>query len=193
MSPWRWALHGLPVLGGLPLLGLAVCSDTAAAPLAQPSLQDRAPDLEAANLAAADLAAMSLQGVGPRRSGPLFLAQTTTPELAKPEAATPQDAPAVRVLFDPADALRLTRAAQADLAAFAERLHQNPQLRMQLIAFAGLQDHSPARRLSLSRALVVREFLIDQGVRSTQMTVRALGNTSPDGPADRVDIFQVGP
>jgi len=44
------------------------------------------------------------------------------------------------------------------------------------------------RRLSLSRALAVRAFLIDQGVRSTRLDVRALGDKTGDGPADRVDI-----
>ncbi len=47
---------------------------------------------------------------------------------------------------------------------------------------------SKARRLSLSRALAVRAFLIDQGVRSTRMDVRALGDKVQDGPSDRVDI-----
>ncbi|MCH8925159.1 MAG: OmpA family protein [Proteobacteria bacterium] len=48
---------------------------------------------------------------------------------------------------------------------------------------------SAARRLSLSRALAVRAYLIEQGVRSTRMDVRALGDKVPDGPADRVDVL----
>ena len=48
-----------------------------------------------------------------------------------------------------------------------------------------------ARRLSLSRALQVRSYLIDQGVRSTRIDVRALGANVPSGPADRVDIKTV--
>jgi outer membrane protein OmpA-like peptidoglycan-associated protein len=43
--------------------------------------------------------------------------------------------------------------------------------------------------LSLSRALAVRAFLIEQGVRSTRMDVRALGDKVPDGPVDRVDVL----
>ena len=43
--------------------------------------------------------------------------------------------------------------------------------------------------MSLSRALAVRAYLIDQGVRSTRMDVRALGSKVGDGPADRVDVL----
>jgi outer membrane protein OmpA-like peptidoglycan-associated protein len=58
------------------------------------------------------------------------------------------------------------------------------------MAFAqGTEDTaSQARRLSLSRALAVRTYLIDQGIRSTRMDVRALGATADQGPLDRVDI-----
>ena len=47
----------------------------------------------------------------------------------------------------------------------------------------------PTRRLSLSRALTVRSYLISQGVRSTRIDVRALGARASDGPADRVDLL----
>ena len=59
-----------------------------------------------------------------------------------------------------------------------------------LIAYAqGDPDQaSNARRLSLSRALAVRSFLIDQGVHSSRIEVRALGNKVTDGPPDRVDL-----
>ncbi|MBZ0325714.1 MAG: OmpA family protein, partial [Alphaproteobacteria bacterium] len=62
--------------------------------------------------------------------------------------------------------------------------------RVQLKAFAAgtAETASQARRLSLSRALAVRSFLIDKGVESTRMDVRALGTNFEEGPADRVDI-----
>ena len=60
-------------------------------------------------------------------------------------------------------------------------------------AFAGGSSGSPsvARRLSLSRALAVRAFLIEEGVRSTRIDVRALGNRAEGGPAERVDVVLV--
>lgn len=63
--------------------------------------------------------------------------------------------------------------------------------RVQLNAFAGGSDEtvSAARRLSLSRALAVRAYLIERGVRSARIDVRALGVPEDNGPAERVDIL----
>ena len=64
---------------------------------------------------------------------------------------------------------------------------------MRLVAYAEGDDSeaSKARRLSLSRALAVRGYLIKQGIRSTRMDVRALGNKVEGGPGDRVDVVVV--
>ena len=63
--------------------------------------------------------------------------------------------------------------------------------RLQLKAFAGgsAETASGERRTSLSRALAVRSFLIEEGVRSTRIDVRALGSADDDGPAERVDVL----
>jgi outer membrane protein OmpA-like peptidoglycan-associated protein len=50
-------------------------------------------------------------------------------------------------------------------------------------------DPSSGRRLSLARATAVRKALLDSGVPSNQITVRALGGRVGDGPPDRVDII----
>ncbi|MGH6718086.1 MAG: OmpA family protein [Alphaproteobacteria bacterium] len=62
--------------------------------------------------------------------------------------------------------------------------------RIQLMAYAGAESGSAsaARRLSLSRALAVRGYLIERGVRSTRIDVRALGDNVDVGPPERVDI-----
>jgi len=52
-------------------------------------------------------------------------------------------------------------------------------------------DASKARRLSLSRALAVRTYLIEQGIGSTRIDVRALGNAAEGGPPDRVDLLML--
>jgi outer membrane protein OmpA-like peptidoglycan-associated protein len=49
-------------------------------------------------------------------------------------------------------------------------------------------DPSTARRVSLSRAMAVRAALVADGVPSTRIFVRALGEQFGDGPPDRVDI-----
>lgn len=85
----------------------------------------------------------------------------------------------------------LDEAAKQVLRAAAETLKTDQNARVQLLAYASSGDDSAsrARRLSLSRALAVRQFLIKEGIRSTRMDVRALGNKFEDGPADRVDIL----
>jgi outer membrane protein OmpA-like peptidoglycan-associated protein len=54
------------------------------------------------------------------------------------------------------------------------------------------EDPSTARRLSLTRALAVRQALIAGGVSSARIYVRALGSAVPSGPADRVDLTVLG-
>jgi outer membrane protein OmpA-like peptidoglycan-associated protein len=63
--------------------------------------------------------------------------------------------------------------------------------RVQLLAFGGQRGDksSDTRRLSLKRALVIRQILIDSGVPSERIDVRALGGTDDNGPLDRVDVF----
>lgn len=82
-------------------------------------------------------------------------------------------------------------AAGTQLDDIAKSLKGNDALRLQLLAYSGggTQTPSQARRLSLSRALAVRSHLIKQGVRSTRIDVRALGNKSEGGPPDRVDVI----
>ena len=87
----------------------------------------------------------------------------------------------------------LPQSAQAPLATLAAALDHDETLRLQLRAYAGgdVDSASHARRLSLSRALAVRSELIEQGVRSTRIDVRALGNKSENGSSDRVDVILV--
>lgn len=80
-----------------------------------------------------------------------------------------------------------------DLKALAGKMSKDEDMRLQLLAYAEGTDAnaSKARRLSLSRALAVRSYLIDQGVRSTRIDVRALGNKAGSGPAERVDVVML--
>tara|TARA_B100000686_G_scaffold340928_1_gene417462 strand:- start:6 stop:311 length:306 start_codon:yes stop_codon:yes gene_type:complete len=73
----------------------------------------------------------------------------------------------------------------------ANRMNTNDGIRIQLMGFANGKNGSGsrARRSSLFRALSVRNYLMKQGVRTTRMDVRALGQNSIEGvPPDRVDI-----
>jgi outer membrane protein OmpA-like peptidoglycan-associated protein len=96
----------------------------------------------------------------------------------------------LRIVFA-ADSSDIPDKAKAELDTLAQKLNADENLRVQLLAYAsGAADQaSQARRISLSRALAVRSYLIKQGVRSTRMDVRALGNNVKDSPQDRVDII----
>lgn len=65
--------------------------------------------------------------------------------------------------------------------------------RIQLQAYGGAKSDksSDARRLSLKRALAIRQILIDAGVPSSKIDVRAMGGAD-DGPLDRVDVLVRG-
>jgi outer membrane protein OmpA-like peptidoglycan-associated protein len=133
---------------------------------------------------------------------PAPAAPTSTPSADSPPppptqtAAVPpvsvSDGDETRIIFD-AGSANLTDVAKAELDALARTLKSDSGVRVQLQAYAAGTDESApdARRLSLSRALKVRSHLIDQGVRSTRMDVRALGVKAEGGPADRVDAVIV--
>ncbi len=116
------------------------------------------------------------------------------PTAGEKAALPPAGAPlapgrAMQIVFKPS-ASKLPGTAKADLKTLAARLKEKPNLRLQLMAYAGGESLSAgkARRLSLSRALSVRSYLIENGVRSTRIDVRALGNKSAEEPLNRVDV-----
>ncbi|MEQ8392791.1 MAG: OmpA family protein [Thalassospira sp.] len=114
-----------------------------------------------------------------------------------PAAKTPEPMPSLGAdeysLGFAADSFELSNAAKSELNQVISAMNKDDSLRIQLQAYAAGDgaNASKARRLSLSRALQVRSYLIDQGVRSTRIDVRALGANVPSGPADRVDIKTV--
>lgn len=106
-----------------------------------------------------------------------------------PAGATLVGGQSLRVLFE-AETAKLPTEARDELRDLAKSMVNQEGLRLQLLAYAGgaKMSSSVARRLSLSRALAVRSYLIESGVRSTRIDVRALGNKTSDAETDRVDI-----
>jgi outer membrane protein OmpA-like peptidoglycan-associated protein len=127
----------------------------------------------------------------------------TSPAVASPTVASPAlaalppapaTAPAASIeptgrLMFAGGSFDLSSDAKSELDAVAARLTADPHLYLQLMAYAaGGGDGSEARRLSLSRALAARGYLLDHGVDGKQVDVRPLGNRSEPGqPPDRVD------
>jgi outer membrane protein OmpA-like peptidoglycan-associated protein len=111
---------------------------------------------------------------------------------AEPQAAATALSKRSSILFPPgaeeppATALEAVKGMTASLTAalWSGTAH------IQLEAFGGKpgDKSSDARRLSLKRALIIRQLLIDDGIPSDRIVVRAMGGAS-DGASDRVDIF----
>ena len=97
-----------------------------------------------------------------------------------------------RILFTD-DRTALTATGEQLLDSLAERMFDHSDLRLSVQAYAGGSPAtaSRARLLSLERGLAVRNYLFDRGVRGSRIDVRALGNTSVDGPPERVDLLLV--
>lgn len=97
------------------------------------------------------------------------------------------------ILFDDGDSV-LTDSSNArlkDLASSLMTALASGADEVELVAYGGSpgDKSSAARRLSLKRALAVREGLIMRGVPANRIDVRALGGVEDNGPTDRVDIF----
>ncbi|WP_299436523.1 OmpA family protein [uncultured Rhodospira sp.] len=108
-------------------------------------------------------------------------------EPARTGAVTPAGG-TVSLLFD-GDRTDLPDSARPTLDRVVAVLDGNPAARATVRAYAdGGGDANQARRTSLSRALSVRAYLIDQGVASARIDVRALGDQAGDNRKDRVDV-----
>jgi outer membrane protein OmpA-like peptidoglycan-associated protein len=138
-------------------------------------------------------------------------AQTTpeTPAEAKPAEEKPAgpvvrerrrktseaDAPAqaeMTIAFDKTSS-ELSPAAQKDLDAVIAKIKDMPDLRIQLRAYATNDDGNPsnARRMSLSRGLMVRSYLTEKGISPSRLDVRALGAEGDAPPSDQVELVFV--
>jgi outer membrane protein OmpA-like peptidoglycan-associated protein len=117
-------------------------------------------------------------------------APTTSPAII-PVAAPAIVAPRLDSVRFAAGATDLPQGAQTILDQAVVRMNADTQVRLQLFSYASSSgdDASTARRISLARATAMRTYLIEKGVHSIRVDVRALGRQNEgDGPADRVDL-----
>ena len=119
-------------------------------------------------------------------------AASPAPKAVAPAPKASNGGAALSIPFD-TDTKSLPASASGALDDVAKKMNADKSMRVQLLAFAsaGERSEAKARRLSLSRALEVRSYLISKGIASTRMDVRALGNQSSSGSPDRVDMTLV--
>ena len=135
------------------------------------------------------VAATTLPALNPVRVVTRTSAPATTSGLT-PNPGSGVQGDGVQLLFDDGQSTFADRMV-APLRDLVKGLQKDENRRVQLLAYATSQEGntSKARRLSLSRALAVREYLMAQSIVSTRMDVRALGDRSKSGPANRVDVM----
>jgi outer membrane protein OmpA-like peptidoglycan-associated protein len=124
------------------------------------------------------------------RLGPKLQPASRTEEGSlQPSEETQATGDFLQVEFGPTETT-LTSSSRAELKDLADRLRSQESLRLQLLAYADGEHLSPskARRMSLSRALSVRSYLIENGIKTSRIDVRALGDKAPSAPMDRVDV-----
>ena len=97
--------------------------------------------------------------------------------------------PTVRLVFEPGQST-LTPADEAAVRALAHAIPAPATSSVNVVAYAAGKpdDASTARRLSLSRGMAVRAVLLDSGIPSAQIYVRALGSKTTADPVDRVEL-----
>ena len=120
---------------------------------------------------------------------PAIPAAPATTEQASTASTTSSDDGAVQVIFN-GDDTKLSADGQAAVDRVLGELEKSDGVRVQLMAYAVGDDltASQARRISLSRALSVRSYLIEKGMRSSRIDVRALGDKGEGDPKNRVDV-----
>ncbi len=95
-----------------------------------------------------------------------------------------------RLQFGPGSS-DLTAIDKEALDQLIDALSDDETSRIEITAFASGRedDSSVAQRLSLARALAVRNYLLSRGVKnSSRFVVRSRGDNAKSGPADRVDL-----
>ena len=111
------------------------------------------------------------------------------PADAQANAAT-RNAAALSIAFKSTETT-VPLSVQSQLDEVSKKLIHDENLRVTLVAYASAvgDQVSTARRVSLSRALSVRAYLIDAGVSNLRINVQAEGNKNPGGDPDRVDLM----
>lgn len=110
----------------------------------------------------------------------------------------PADAtmPVVPVIDDltlnfPGNSSDLTGESQKKLDAVIHQMNGMIDGRLQVRGYATGEDgsQSSARRIALSRALAVRSYMMDKGIKPTRVDVKASGSETDRQPLDRVDLI----
>lgn len=117
--------------------------------------------------------------------------QDNEPPTPTPAAAAEPDDDIISLGFQPG-VTALPADIQASLHGQLKKRTESSRIaRLEVRAYASAMDQSAssARRVSLARALEIRNFLTRNGVDPALIDIRPLGDNTAGQPIDRVDIF----
>ena len=126
-------------------------------------------------------------------AAPIASAQTASAQPPQPAPEAPKQAAAnLRIAFA-VDQTDLNKEGAAALEGLLHAAYEGGPPAFTIVAYAAgtPEDPSSARRISLARAMAARNALMNEGVPSRRITVRALGSQAAGGPPDRVDISAI--
>ncbi|MCC7038315.1 MAG: OmpA family protein [Alphaproteobacteria bacterium] len=212
----RTAPAGKPIVSTPPDVGAATAPVRPSAPTvpkmtAQPVAPGATDPLpEAVPVAPVEQAAPAAP-VAPVAAAPAPAAEPETPAQPRPSLeivgapladvnapSDPADAamPVVPVIDDltlnfPGNSSDLTGESQKKLDAVIQQMNGMIEGRLQVRGYAAGEDgsQSSARRIALSRALAVRSYMMDKGIKPTRVDVKAAGSETDRQPLDRVDLI----
>jgi outer membrane protein OmpA-like peptidoglycan-associated protein len=114
------------------------------------------------------------------------------PPPAEPEPPPPALTPATSTVLFASESAEINDAAKAELDRIAKGAASHGVRQIELRAYAGGSDLIESRKVALARALAVRSYLIDQGVKA-RIEVGTFGPAQKGtGPAERVDLVAPG-
>ncbi|MBS0280610.1 MAG: OmpA family protein [Proteobacteria bacterium] len=207
----RKTVHKAPVTQTATAEQAPAVAPKPAAPQAKPKPQPKAPS-NAMAAAAPPPAAAYNPGFGSFDQGAAGLNLSRVPPAAPPAQMAKANPPPATVTAPPASGGETPGLSKRSVILFAPQAADpaesalgaikflagdlnsamtSASSRVQIQAYGGNRGDkgSDARRLSLKRALAIRQVLIDDGVAAERIDVRAMGGVDDKGPADRVDVF----
>lgn len=147
----------------------------------------RTPAATPAPVAAPVAATPAPPAAAPAPAPPARATAAVAPPLPPEPVVQPPKGPVAATIAFAGQSAELNDSAKTDLDRLAKNLGDRSLRQIEIRAYAGGADPD-SRKISLARALVVRSYLIDKGVKA-RIEVGAYGGDSRGGGSDRVDIL----
>lgn len=192
-APVRPSAPAVPKMAAQPVAPVAADPLPEAVPVAP--VEQSAPVTPVAPVATAPTPAAAEETPAPPRPS-LEIVGAPLADVNAPSDPAETAMPVVPVIDDltlnfPGNSSDLTAESQKKLDAVIRQMGEMIEGRLQVRGYATGEDgsQSSARRIALSRALAVRSYMMDKGIKPTRVDVKAAGKETDRQPLDRVDLI----